>query len=227
MANVFLIVEGATEEQFYGKVLQDYFVSTDGTYRHYFQVVQMPHIKNDHRRMHKGGAISFERSVVQVRRFLHSATHAQRVFLVYDYYGLHPSFTEHILGADLAFEQKIQSIVERFESEINDIRFSFRLQVHEFESLLFAAPDVIADHFNQPNHQATLEAMVAEAGGNPERINNNRATAPSKRLKATFSGYGKVVDGITLARKIGVDQMRQRCAYFDQFCGAIEGLSGS
>lgn len=55
MATVFMIVEGATEENFYGKTLQQYYVDGSGNYRCYFEVVQMPSLRNTTSRMHKGG----------------------------------------------------------------------------------------------------------------------------------------------------------------------------
>ena len=58
MAHIFLIVEGATEEQFYKKTLQGYFINPDGSYRHYIEAVQMPSKKNIYSRENKGGRVS-------------------------------------------------------------------------------------------------------------------------------------------------------------------------
>lgn len=89
MANVFFIVEGQTEEQFYKHILQDYYALEDGSYRHYFDVVVMPSKKNTFSRTNKGGLISYDTTLANVRRFLGSTAHCDFIFLIYHYYGLH------------------------------------------------------------------------------------------------------------------------------------------
>lgn len=158
----------------------------------------------------------------QVKRFIRQASHADLIVLVYDYYGLHPTFTDHLSTQKLALPDRIGAIRHRFEAEIDEPKFRFYLQVHEFESLLFAGPETIAEHFNSPESLGLLLAILEEAEGNPEQINNHRDTAPSKRLGKLFPGYGKVTDGIGLAGKIGVGRMRERCGYFDGFCGWVD-----
>ncbi len=219
-----MIVEGATEERFYKKTLQHYYIDGHGNYRCYFRVVQMPNQRNTTSRVHKGGAISFARSVEQVQRFIRQASHAELFVLVYDYYGLHPTFTDHLPAQPSALPDRIAAIRQRFEAEINEAKFRFYLQVHEFESLLFSGPEHIAEHFNAPKSLPTLLSVLDEANGNPELINNHRETAPSKRLARLYPGYGKVTDGIPLASKIGVERMRERCGYFHQLCGQIDGV---
>lgn len=218
MAGIFLIVEGDAEERFY----KDTFASAFSN--HYFIVVQMPNKRNLTSRTNKGGRVSYDSCVDNVRRFLRSSTHCSLVALVYDYYGLNATFSGHLTASDVTLDQKVKAIEGRLEREINDPRFRFILQVHEFESYLFSAPSLLAAHFGKPGSLSVLNDMLQYFGNDPESINNSPETAPSKRLSGLFPGFGKVADGISIAGKIGVPTMRKACKRFDAFCRLIESL---
>lgn len=226
MGHVFLIVEGSTEEQFFRKVLQEHFRSEDGGYLHYLDVVQMPSKRNTTTRDKKGGRVSFSAAVDNVRRFLSQTSHCQLVMLILDYYGLHPTFLDHLPEGHSSHDERIEAIQERLEREINHPRFRFRLQVHEFEAFLFSDPATIASHFQQPEKQQELERILSSFGNDPERINDSPETAPSKRLVKLFPGFGKLTDGLVIASRIGIAGIRERCARFDEVVRLIEGVDG-
>jgi hypothetical protein len=224
MANILIIVEGQTEEQFYKRLVQNEFRNEDGSYRHYFQVVVMPSKKNLHSRGQKGGSVGYDVCVDNVRRFLRQASHCDLVLLVFDYYGLHESFKSHISAAHRSLEQKISAIQGRLEGDIGAPVFKFRLQVHEFEAYLFSQPEMVSSHFQEPVKLPALRQILAQFEDNPELINDNLATAPSKRLMALFPNFGKTTDGISIAEKTGVPHIRQRCAWFDSMCSLMDDL---
>ena len=70
---------------------------------------------------------------------------------------------------------------------------------------------------------ADVNAIV-EACGEPEKINNSRETAPSKRLNnlKTSGKFKKTTEGITIAEQIGIDKMRARCPLFNEWLNKIE-----
>jgi hypothetical protein len=144
--------------------------------------------------------------------------------LVYDYYGLNATFSEHLTANEVTLDQKVEAIASRLEREINNPRFRFVLQVHEFESYLFSAPSELAAHFGKPDSLPGLNAILQDFGNDPELINNSPETAPSKRMAKLFPGFGKVADGVTLAHKTGVARIRKACKRFDAFCRLIESL---
>jgi len=147
MAQVFIIVEGQTEEQFFKKTLQQYYINSDGNYQHFFQVVAMPSKRNTYAKIHKGGSINYENCVVNIKRFLRETSHCQLILLVFDYYGIHKSFKKKLGQSQITLEDKIIAIQERLEKDINHPKFKFRLQVHEFEALLFSDIQVVSRHF--------------------------------------------------------------------------------
>ena len=210
MKYIFLMVEGQSEELFYKTHFQKEFENTLC-----FEV---------RRPGDSGGKVSFEKFVRLIRRAIKSFSYCEKFFIVYDYYGLHPTFKEHLTEVESNLEMKIQSIQQRFESEINDYRFKFILQVHEFEAYLFTEPQKIAEHYNAPEKSNELTAILNRFSGNPESINDNIDTAPSKRIINVFPQYknGKTTDGVSIAGKIGIRAIREKCQYFNAFCEEIE-----
>lgn len=223
MAHVFLIVEGQSEELFY----KTHVAAAYAPQGLYIEVTVMPSKRGSTSRSHKGGSISYGECVHNVRRYLRTTSHCQLVTLVYDYYGLHPSFTEGVAlpaGERVTAAMRAAAIRQRLEAEINDPRFYFFLQMHEFEAYLFSSPEAVARHFADPALGQALAEILAVFDNQPEAINNHPDTAPSKRLMAALHPryYGKTTDGVAIAGAIGIAGIRQRCPLFDAFCQRLD-----
>ncbi|MCB0519940.1 MAG: DUF4276 family protein [Lewinellaceae bacterium] len=226
MANIFLIVEGPTEEEFYKKQLQAEYVRPDGSYRHFFTVRGIPNKRGFYSRAGSGGRVGYDSCVDIVKRFLREATHCELVILILDYYGLDKTFKSHLTTAHTDLAGKVAAIQQRLEKEINHPKFRFRLQVHEFEAYLFSDPAVVAGHFGKPEKAAELEAILSKFGNDPETINDDPKTKPSKRLENVFPTFkkGKLSDGIPIAQKIGIAKMRGKCSKFNEICNLFDEL---
>ncbi|MBG0779386.1 MAG: DUF4276 family protein [Desulfotignum balticum] len=60
---------------------------------------------------------------------------------------------------------------------------------------------------------------------NPECINDNPETAPSKRLESIFRGfYSKTEHGPIIAEEIGLPAIRQACPRFHQWLTRLEAM---
>lgn len=210
MQNIFLIVEGQSEEK-YKSSFASYLKET-----HYFQVTVMPSKKNLTARMNKGGRVNFDVCVQNVKRFIRMASHCDKVVLIYDYYGLDASFIEGYSGGGMQNEMR-DFIANKLEREINNPKFSFFLQMHEFEAFLFSNVQAIVQHFNSIELLDEVGNMVESFESQPELINTDRP--PSHRLIEWFPEYkyGKTTDGVVIASKIGVDAIRKKCASFNEF----------
>jgi len=68
---------------------------------------------------------------------------------------------------------------------------------------------------------------VRDAFPTPEDINDDPATAPSKRIIQVCPSYRKVVQGTTAARRIGIEAMRRECPHFRNWLEQLETLSGN
>ncbi|HFA52199.1 MAG TPA: DUF4276 family protein [Bacteroidetes bacterium] len=222
MANIFLIVEGETEEQFYKNQLVQAYRLPDGSYNHYFTVRLIPNKRGNYSRSGSGGQASYDSCIDIVKRFLRQATHCELVVLILDYYGLHHTFKNHLSSQQIDLKQKIEAVQERLERDINSPKFKFRLQVHEFEAYLFSDPAIVVSHFGKTEKLDELKAVLAAFDNNPELINDNIETAPSKRLKTLFPEFRKTSDGLLIAQKTGVPTIRKKCLYFNELCNLFD-----
>ncbi len=218
MANVFFIVEGPTEEGFYKNILQEYVAT-----KHNFTVVIVPTKKNYYSRTHKGGTITFDSCVDVCRRFLRQASHADKVILTLDFYALHNSFFTDEIHQISQLDSKIDALEQRLMNEIGNSRFIFHLQLHEYEAWLFSNTQAVAEHFDGIGENDLIQ-ILNKFNNNPELINDNRTTAPSKRILNIYPQYGKTSDGITLMKKIGIPTIRKACHHFNKLCTILDEL---
>jgi hypothetical protein len=218
MKRIIIIGEGQTEQAFCFDVLMPFF-STLGIY------IQNPTIKKT-----AGGIVRWEALKHQIETTLKQDTTAIVTTLI-DYYGLysnhqypgwveakklsHPS--ERVAFLELSMKTSI-------DSEYQD-RFEPYIQLHEFEGILFSEPAVIKRQLTliSPSASKELEQIIQEFP-NPEDINNNRETAPSKRLGRLIPGYEKVIYGSLMAQEIGLDKIRQSCPRFNAWISRLESI---
>jgi hypothetical protein len=102
-------------------------------------------------------------------------------------------------------------------------RFSPYIQMHEFEALLFSQPAMICAVLRSPESEKDVQAIRASFG-NPEEINDNYETTPSRCLLKVFADYQKRLHGLIAAQRIGIDAMRRECPHFAGWVGMLESL---
>ena len=90
------------------------------------------------------------------------------------------------------------------------------VQVHEFEGLLFTNVNVFADVFSDDLPKGAVESLrgIRSQFPTPEDINDDQATAPSKRIMQEVPGYDKRMNGPQVTRAIGLDAIREACPRF-------------
>ncbi len=104
-------------------------------------------------------------------------------------------------------------------------RFIPYFQLHEFEALLFSAPDILQEWLSldraiKPNTFQTIRNGFET----PEHINDDPNTAPSKRILYAVPSYNKVAEGVLIASDIGLDRMRTACLHFNAWITKMETL---
>ena len=67
-------------------------------------------------------------------------------------------------------------------------------------------------------------AQLRNEKGNqtPEHINGAYATAPSRRILKVLPKYIRTIDGIEVAKRIGLEKMAQECLHFGRWLKKIE-----
>jgi hypothetical protein len=217
---VVVLVEGHTEQLFINKLLAKYMGERSVSMR--------PIILN--KPGQKGGDVKFARAKNDIETHLKQRSNTW-VTLMVDYYGIHsdwPGYNEskherlHSCKAEIMNQATAQSIIELFANYNPKQRFIPYVSMHELEALYFSDPVLLADKLGI--RQRKIDTILIECG-EPEKINDNIQTSPSKRLETLFRGFKKTVTGLDIAQKIGIERMRQACPIFNGWLTQLENLA--
>lgn len=211
MTRVYVFCEGQTEEVFVRGVLGPYF--------QHMNVWLTPILIRTGPRG-KGGVSSYGKIKWQVERKCKEDSTAW-VTTMLDFYGLPSDFPEMTSKGDSLTRAK--TVERAFQTDIAQHNFISNIVVHEFEGLLFSDPTAFAEWIDDVGVVQAL-ANVRNSFASPEHINDDRNTAPSKRILAVCDTYEKVVHGSLIALDIGLDIIRNECPLFDAWIGRLEAL---
>lgn len=221
MVRVLVLVEGQTEKKFVKEILAPTLAPR--------QVFLTARLTGKPGR--KGGVREYNQIKKEIVAFLRQDKPAYCATM-FDYYGLPKTWPGKSEADDSPFHQMPQTIEAAIHEDIalamgklfQNKRLIPYIQMHEFEALLFSQPDVLAETLQQPGLAESLH-RIAENAGSPEAIDNDPATAPSKRILRLCPGYQKVVHGNIAAQRIGLAIMRTKCPHFDKWIAKLESLS--
>ena len=218
MKRVLVLAEGQTEERFIKDVLCPHFEK--------MEIVLIPTIAVTKRVKSgpnfKGGVTNYQK-VANDLRLLLGDTDATAVTTFIDYYGLplnFPGMTSRPPGNPI---ERVGHVETEWESQIADLRFHPYLMTHEFEALLFSKPDELSAVLYSPKALSQLEAVRASFS-TPEEINESPESAPSERILSISPGYQKAVHGPIVARRIGLQLLREQCTHFNDWLRWLESL---
>ncbi|MBF0554559.1 MAG: DUF4276 family protein [Nitrospirae bacterium] len=123
--------------------------------------------------------------------------------------------------------KRVDVLEKAIAQDLNDPRFIPYIQLHEFEAIILADPNSLSCQFDGYEKAIqNLIDMVEKEGGNPELINDKYDTCPSRRIISEISEYkdDKALYGVTVADKIGIQAMRDKCKHFNDWLRKLEGL---
>ncbi len=111
---------------------------------------------------------------------------------------------------------KASKIEAAWKADIGRPNFFPYIQVHEFEALVLARPELLADYY--PEHSAKIETLCAECAAfcSPEEINETKESSPSHRIKTHVPSYVKE-DGFRFLEAIGIEQLKAICPRFKEW----------
>lgn len=162
---------------------------------------------------HTGGNVSLRRIKKDLNNLANSF---DKVTTLYDFYG----FRDKAEDDDKAsLEQKI---VECVALPLRG-RIIPYIQMHEFEGILFSSPEAIENNIQQTGLAEWANNILQQFGNDPEKINDSKETAPSKRLLCETT-YLKTVHGPNIAKEIGLTVLRTKCAGFGNWLDKLENL---
>jgi hypothetical protein len=224
MIRLHIIAEGQTEEEFVKSILTehlgDFDISTD---------VHCITTKRTETQVYRGGAVSYEQIKKDIILWLKQDRNSDARFTtMLDLYALpndFPQFDEARNKSDPY--QKVEQLENALSNDINDSRFIPYIQLHEFEALILSEPSKFAERF--PDYESGVEQLLNICANleSPELINDGANTAPSKQIIKFIPVYkgSKPSAGPLIAKKIGLQRIRERCPHFNQWLTQLETLT--
>ena len=213
MSRVLVFVEGQTEETFVRDLLVPYF-SRLGIYLTPILAQTSPG--------HKGGIVSYGKVKHQLTRLCRQDQGAY-VTTMMDYYGL-PNDFPGLDGRILDAHEQVVRLELALQQDIDAPNFIPNLMLHEFEALLFVAPERFAEWVDDAATVVPALQAARQGQTSPEDINDQPHTAPSKRILAAMPGYQKTFHGPLIACEIGLDALRQACPHFQRWLHWLDAL---
>lgn len=210
MIRIAISVEGPTEREFVDSILAPYFRQ----HNKFIQGITICTKTECNGKKHTGGYVTIPRVKDELQKLLPSYDY---VTTFYDFYG---------------FNQTTSTNADDLEQEIGNIFNSRKLipyiQKYEFETLVFASPELIGQEVGDDNAKNDAQTIVDTFGGVIENINNSPLTAPSKRIMEIFDRYGecyvKTYHGPYIIDELGIDYVRSKCPRFNNWIEKLLAL---
>lgn len=224
MKRLHVTAEGQTEESFVNQTLKHHLAKYG-----VFADVRCVLTSRGHHKEFRGGMTNYARAKDDIVRWLKEEQNNTAVAFttMFDYYALPDDFPGYVAAKKEQDPYVKVAVIEKvLADDIDDGRFIPYIQLHEFETLLFADPRKFEiEYFDRPEGITQLCGIAAEFG-NPELINQGRNTAPSKRIIKVYSDYegNKPAIGSMVAHEIGVETLKRACSHFRGWIEKLEKL---
>jgi hypothetical protein len=222
---IYVVVEGQTEQTFVREVLGPY-MADKGIYLHP-ALIGSPG--------NKGGNVCFCRAKKDIVGFLKQRNETY-VSTMFDYFRIDSQWPgrgevqQQIQnGGSLPATQKAKIIEKATGNEIIRVfanaksRFIPYIEMHEFEALLFSDAGILAE---KTEIDGSHILRILENYNSPEEINDDPEKAPSKRLMTLNNKYRKIANGKMVSEAIGIQNIRKKCANFNNWLTKLEHLQG-
>ncbi len=172
----------------------------------------------------RGGFVHYAQLRKDLLRLLGDSS-AALVTTMLDFYGLGRDWTpgqENLPVGDCY--ERVAHIENAFARDVNSPRFLPYLMLHEFEAMLFVAPEHIAALFRSPDAETKLLA-IKRSFQTPEEIDDRPETCPSARILTCLPEYRKALHGPLAINRIGLERIRYNCRHFDAWMRRLEGMA--
>lgn len=220
---VHVLCEGQTEQGFVEAVLKPYLMNRG------IEAVKSVLVTTNKKLNARGGMLSY----VQAKRDLElmektsvDGEYEKHILTtMFDLYALPDDFPgyEDAMKVNDKYA-RVEKLEQAFASDINDMRFVPYVQLHEFEALVLCGIDRLKDMYSDCDKGYNSLSKALELQPNPELINDNPETAPSKRIikaieeeSKTHYNYNKPKTGRYITENVGIDTLRSRCRHFDEW----------
>ena len=208
MIRLAISVEGPTEEEFSKAVLTSHL--------RFHGIEAQPILLGRARGRGGGGNVSVERLALEMVYLCRSF---DAVTSLVDFYGFRKKCEKTAEELESLLRQEIQQKIDWNENRILPY-----VQRHEFEGLLFSDVGAFSALIGTSPESVDLLRNIRSSFATPEDINDNKATAPSQRIKNVIPHYRKPLHGPLVATEIGLDAIRAECPRFNNWMISLESL---
>ena len=206
MIRLAISVEGQTEEEFVKQFLADHLREKG--------VDPRPILLGSARGRSAGGSVSVKQLALEMK---HLSKSCDAVTSLVDFYGFRHK-------GDRTVDELEEVLCQQFGRRWHPKKVIPYIQLHEFEGLLFSDASVFASLVYAPAGSVEALRNICSQFPTPEDINDNKDTAPSKRIAKVIPRYKKTVYGPLLAMEIGLDKIRAECPRFNGWVTKLESL---
>lgn len=221
---VYVLCEGQTEQGFVEEVLKPYLMGQG------INSVKSILISTNKKKNTSGGMCSFTQvhnHLDIVDKMYQDSEYERYVFTtMFDYHALpssFPGYNESKIIEDRY--QRIEFLENEFSKYENKKRFIPYIQLHEFEALVFCGIEHLPGLYPGCEKRTKILQDTLADIGNPELINNNPNTAPSKRIIKAIEGdkkkniyhYNKPSTGKYITKQVGIEALRNKCKHFNDW----------
>ncbi len=220
MRRIHFLVEGQTEQGFVKQVLVPHFSSLG-----FVLDARCVETSRAEGKIFRGGLSNYEKLKKDLLRWMKEDGTAYFTTMV-DFYRLPKNFPGYAAAQKFVeARQRVEWLEKAFAEDVGNPGFLPYIQLHEYEALLFCDPKKFESVFlDAEERKGIVELEQQAAKMEPEAINDDPETSPSKRILKALPGYGKVSDGVTVASAIGLAMLRKKCPHFNQWISALERL---
>jgi Domain of unknown function (DUF4276) len=206
---ILILVEGQTEEEFVKQVLNPYLNHYN---RHLTPTIINTKIVKGGKNF-KGGLDNYGQVKRDLLKLVRSNTLTVTTFI--DFYALpndFPGYDE--INAGRSALEKVLALEQKLHEDIGAGHFIPYIQLHEFEALLFSSMNGFYYCYGNDTARINALELIISQFPNPEDINNNLLTAPSKRILNIIPNYQKPFQGGMIALENGIQTILEKCPHF-------------
>jgi hypothetical protein len=220
MTRVNITSEGFSEERFVTDILRPHLLQ--------FNIyVETRKMLTNRKLKKRGGIVGYDKFKNDVKQWFHECPNDYHTTLI-DLYGLKNDFPGYDSTKHLQPYERIIEMEHQLKADLGFYRFIPYIQLHEYEALLYSDTRIMEDWlglYNKLPKQCFTKIKNSIPDNNPELINENPETAPSKRILSLCDSYDKVNDGILILKEIGLDKLRRECKHFNDWLVQLEKLN--
>jgi len=209
MRRVVFLVEGDTEVILVNKFIIPYFYG-----KGYMNPMHAQKIISNRKLHKKGGNVNYQYLVNDLNNIFSQGNVLVTTFL--DFFRLPTSFPGYTTNSQLISQIEAAMLVA-FDGNPNFVPY---IQRHEMEALFFS--DIAGFEFVVDDEESLAQLQnIISLHTNPEDINGNATTAPSKRCEGIFN-YDKTADAESILDMIGLDVILSKCPRFKTWMEKID-----